>query len=122
MSLAMNIVTYPIGFIIATYGGCLIMKQVLGSYKKPAEELGGFESAGRIIGLFERAIVVILVFNNAYSALGLIISAKSITQVYRLKNSETAEYFLIGTLSSVAFAIMVGEITKYVSKLTKMLL
>lgn len=44
---------------------------------------------------------------NQYSAVGLILTAKSIARYERIsKDQEFAEYYLIGTLTSVLFSIL----------------
>ena len=101
------------GFLLATFGGASFVRLVLRPFAGAADELGGIEEAGKLIGIFERAIVVILVFEGAYSALGLIIAAKSIARFNRLKERETAEYYLVGTLASVSFAIAAGVLTNF---------
>jgi hypothetical protein len=71
------------------------------------------EKAGRLIGYLERSIVVVLVFNGAYSAIGFVFAAKSIARFNRLRDREVAEYYLVGTLGSVTWAVVVGELTNF---------
>lgn len=65
------------------------------------------KSTGAFIGTIERYIILILLFLNQYSAIGLVLTAKSIARYHELENKEFAEYYLIGTLLST-FIVIVG--------------
>lgn len=65
------------------------------------------EGAGALIGLFERVFVIIFVALGQYSAMSLLIAAKSLARFDRItKNQAFAEYYLIGTLFSILFALL----------------
>lgn len=65
------------------------------------------EGAGALIGLFERIFVIIFVALGQYSAMSLLIAAKSLARFDRItKNQAFAEYYLIGTLFSILFALL----------------
>ena len=54
-----------------------------------------------MIGTIERIIMIILISMNQYSALGLVLTAKSIARYERISKDEGfAEYYLLGTLMS----------------------
>jgi hypothetical protein len=72
------------------------------------EEVSGVRGAGAVIGFLERALTLTFVLAGQYTALGLILTAKSIARHEELKDRHFAEYYLIGTLSSVLFAVMIG--------------
>ena len=62
--------------------------------------------AGRWIGVLERVIVAVLVLLNASSAIGFVLTAKSIARFKQLEESKDfAEHYLIGTLLSVGIAL-----------------
>ena len=64
---------------------------------------------GRIIGNVERLIVTTLVCLGQYGAIGLVLAAKSLARFPQLSESrDFAEYYLIGTLVSMAVAIGTG--------------
>jgi hypothetical protein len=76
----------------------------------------GFESGGRIIGQLERAMIFLFVLVDLPSAIGFLITAKSILRFGEIKDRENrmeAEYIIIGTLMSFLFAIFFAYITKY---------
>jgi hypothetical protein len=65
-------------------------------------------SRGRTIGVLERALVLTLVLLGQYAALGLVIAAKALARFKALEDREFAEYFLIGTLTSLLLALLGG--------------
>ena len=65
----------------------------------------GIKHAGKTIGIFERAIVTVLVFLSAYNAISFVFIAKSLARFNQLRKRRFAEYYLIGTFSSLSFAI-----------------
>ena len=65
------------------------------------------KKAGAIIGFLERLLIVIFISIQQYSAIGLILTAKSIARYDNIvKNQDFAEYYLIGTLTSVLFSMV----------------
>ena len=71
----------------------------------------GIPNAGRLIGQLERALILFLVIAGVPSGIGFLIAAKSILrfgEVKEPKNRKMAEYVLIGTLASFAFAVPVA--------------
>lgn len=72
---------------------------------KPAESKPG---AGAWIGILERVFVVIFTAATQYAAFGLLMTAKSVARYEKIsKDPAFAEYYLIGTLYSVLFALVV---------------
>ncbi|MGE5613033.1 MAG: hypothetical protein ACM3XR_01375 [Bacillota bacterium] len=62
--------------------------------------------AGAVIGFLERMLISFFISIEQYSAVGLILTAKSIARYDRIaKDQSFAEYYLIGTLTSVLFAL-----------------
>ena len=65
------------------------------------------EGAGSLIGFFERVFTVIFVYLGQYSALGFVMAAKSLARFKLLSEDQSfAEYYLIGTLYSILFALL----------------
>lgn len=70
-------------------------------------------AAGKWIGILERLIIFVLVVFDQYEAIGLLTAAKSILRFSESRNAqERSEYVLIGTLISIAFALVTGLIIK----------
>lgn len=87
-----------------------LMPEVPAGNDQPEEVLGKPDEAarGRVIGYLERAVVFILTITGNLSALGLVLVAKGLARFSQLNDRDFAEYFLIGTLLSVALAIGLG--------------
>lgn len=62
-------------------------------------------NAGKLIGIVERFLVLALVLVGQFSAVGLIIAAKSIL---RFRSPIKNEYILVGTLLSFGIAVLIG--------------
>jgi hypothetical protein len=87
----------------------ITIKKLLKSYK-PIEnpEANISTQTGGFIGLLERLVILVLLSINQYSAIGLVLTAKSIARYDKIaKDQEFAEYYLLGTLLSTAFVIIV---------------
>lgn len=76
------------------------------------ESLEGLSNAGLYLGWLERGLLVIAFAIPSFTAVGLIIGAKSIARFPEFKSRAFAEYFLIGTLISVAIAAAGGWVLR----------
>jgi hypothetical protein len=77
------------------------------------------ESAGKYIGILERLFVFGFILLNQWSAIGLLIAAKSVFRfgdLSRAKDRKLTEYILIGTLISFGLAIFIGLVYQYLIK------
>ena len=98
-------------------GATRIVRGVLERFPKAVPpETGGTENEyemGRTIGNLERYLALTLVFFGQWAALGFIIAAKSIARFPEFtgrRHKDFAEYYLIGTLTSVLVAVASGMI------------
>jgi hypothetical protein len=74
----------------------------------PSEPAASKPGAGAWIGILERVFVVIFSAAAQYAAFGLLMTAKSVARYEKIsKDPAFAEYYLIGTLYSVLFALLV---------------
>jgi hypothetical protein len=64
--------------------------------------------AGEVIGVLERMATFVLVASGAFTAVGFVIAAKAAARFPLFKETAFAEYFLIGTLTSVGLALLLG--------------
>lgn len=62
--------------------------------------------AGLYIGRLERFLMLSALLAGSYTAVGLIVGAKSIFRFPAMKDRPFAEYFLVGTLFSVTIAVL----------------
>lgn len=67
----------------------------------------GLDRAGREIGYIERTVTLLLVLLGQYTAIGFILTAKSVLRYANIQFKKT-EYVLTGTLFSFGIAIIVG--------------
>ncbi len=103
-------------FVFIVFGGgfftgilCKGFLAGLNSEKKP-----GIERAGRYIGILERSLVLTAVLFGKMEFIGYIFAAKSIARYPEMKEgSHFAEYYLIGTLTSISIAFFGGLLLKY---------
>jgi hypothetical protein len=71
-------------------------------------------SRGKLIGYIERLLVLVLTFYSAFPAIGFIVAAKSIARFKQMDDRNWAEYFLLGTLTSMFLGITLGIVLKMV--------
>ncbi|MGG4489196.1 DUF3307 domain-containing protein [Metabacillus idriensis] len=71
-------------------------------------------SRGKLIGYIERLLVIILTFYSAYPAIAFIVTAKSIARFKQMDDRNWAEYFLLGTLTSMLLGIFFGLLLREV--------
>ena len=113
----MVILIYFVSYLIALVLGHFFVRALLKKFNIP--EAHGVKGAGAMIGFLERALTLTFVLLGQYTALALVLTAKSIARFEELKNRDFAEYYLVGTLSSIFFAILIGIITQWVFGLLK---
>lgn len=107
------------GFIFLGTGGTVVVRTILGRFPQlipgghhPAGGPNHVESPayamGREIGTLERILAAGLVFLGQWGALGLVLAAKSLARIREFENRDFANYYLLGTLSSLLVAVGVG--------------
>ena len=104
------LITWPMGFMVGL------------ATEKWREEAGanteGLARAGMWIGFFERFLILTFILIDQYTAVGLLIAAKSILR-FNDKEGNTqkkTEYVLIGTLMSFSVSVLLGWIIDSVLK------
>ena len=96
------IITWPLGILIGITTEKWRVESAINS--------DGLAKAGLWIGLFERFLILTFILIDQYTAVGLLIAAKSILR-FNDKESNTqkkTEYVLIGTLMSFSASVIVG--------------
>lgn len=95
-------------------GGSAIVEGVLSRFDlSPLAEAkddvsGGLVGSGRMIGILERTLTLVLVLVGQWAATVLLVAVKSIARFEDLKQRPFAEYYLMGTLTSLIVAVAVG--------------
>ncbi|WP_114791187.1 DUF3307 domain-containing protein [Niabella yanshanensis] len=104
--------------ITVTYTASVSMRVIMDYWKvKDDEAADSLTRAGKYIGMIERLLVFLFVILNQWSAIGFLIAAKSIlrfSDLSKAKDRKLTEYIIIGTLLSIAIAIITGLLYKYV--------
>lgn len=70
----------------------------------PKDEEGAI-GAGEVIGVLERLLAFVLILHQAPTAVAIGIAAKSAVRFPEFEDKEFAEYFLVGTLTSIGLGI-----------------
>lgn len=100
------------GIVFNVKGGTAIVRRVLENYPQVLPGGGDGESSeyamGRTIGHLERFLVFTFVLLGEWGALGFVIAAKSIARFRELSSQRFADYYLIGTLTSISVAVATG--------------
>jgi len=92
-------------YVIAIFLGGELVAWLCRRLNLGQEEHRGLTGAGRYIGYFERFIVLSLVLVEEYQAITFIFAGKSIA---RFRSQAQVEYYLVGTLASLSWAIACG--------------
>jgi hypothetical protein len=94
---------YISAFVFAHEGGNTIVSGVLPD-QGPESTEDDLE-VGSLIGTLERWIILLLGLVGRWESVALVVAAKSIARFEELKQRAFAEYFLVGTLTSVLVAM-----------------
>jgi hypothetical protein len=107
----------PVGFAFAAglIGAVLAGGHAVGALMRglklppdPADD-PSLPQGGRLIGQLERLIILVLVLAGEIVGIGLLIAAKSILRFGEAQRSrQTAEYVIVGTLASFAWALVIA--------------
>jgi len=100
-----------ISYLVVIFIGYLFVRSILRWF--PTNSYG-LKRTGGVIGILERCLVLTFILFNQYVAISIIVAAKSIARFEELKDRRFAEYYLIGTLSSVLFATIIDAITSWI--------
>jgi len=78
----------------------------------PTGPMGASARVGATIGVLERILIVVFVLTGSEAAVGFVVAAKTLARFRLLDDRDFAEYYLLGTLASVAVAIVSGLIAR----------
>lgn len=85
------------------------INKILAQYEPTTvdEEEFGHPGAGSLIGILERLIILVMLSQNQYGAIGFVLTAKSIARYNKIaENPQFSEYYLLGTLLSMLLVIL----------------
>ncbi|MHA2175952.1 MAG: hypothetical protein ACXABI_14075 [Candidatus Hodarchaeales archaeon] len=99
-----------IAYLFVIFGGAVFVGYFLTPYKQP--DSTGLTGAGRKIGMVERAIILTLALMGEFGTISFVFVAKSMARFEQLKKRQFAEYYLLGTLLSIFFAITIAIVVQ----------
>lgn len=115
-----NLIALILAIITLTSVTSVIMQLVMNKWKLDEDNTeNSLDKAGKYIGILERLFVFGFIVLSQWSAIGLLITAKSVFRfgdLSKAKNRKLTEYVLIGTLLSFGIAILIGLLFNYVIK------
>lgn len=91
------------GFLLATSGYAVRGALRFAGAERPPEDV----DTGRAVGKLENVLILTLVLLGAYTALGLVFTAKSIVR-WQDMNSENTTYYLTGTVTNFTYSLVAG--------------
>ena len=97
-----------VAYVFTIFVGSSIVEAICRRFKLEALEAKGIKGAGKYIGYFERFLILTFTLLNQYTAMALVLTAKSIARFEALRERKFAEYYLMATLCSVSIAIFIG--------------
>lgn len=96
-------------YVFVTFPAGIFISQVTKKWRDRITDGTTLGNAGKWIGIIERVIILTLVIQNQYEAIGLLIAAKSLLRFNEANRPEIkTEYLLIGTLISISLSILTG--------------
>jgi hypothetical protein len=117
MILALQIAGYVVLAALLTLGGNVACRAVLRvSATQTPPETGDAISlrAGRVIGVLERLLIFVGLTASSWEILAGVVALKTVARYSKLDEQNKAEYFLIGSLTSILWAVVVtGLIVLY---------
>ena len=97
--------------VFLAWPSAFLIGQLTKKWRRNLDNSVALESAGKWIGIIERILILLLVLQGQYEAIGLLIAAKSILRFNEQNRPEQkTEYLLIGTLISMGLAVITGLI------------
>lgn len=108
---------FVLAILLLSFVASIVMKMIMSTWKLEEDSADdSLKNAGKYIGVLERLFVFGFIILNQWSAIGLLIAAKSVFRfgdLSRAKDRKLTEYILIGSLMSFGLAILIGMSYKY---------
>jgi len=108
MIVAVKIFGYAVLLALLTYGGNAACRLVLrwSATSTPPERGDKITlRAGRVIGILERLLIFIGLIASSWEILAGVVALKTVARYSELDKQDKAEYFLIGSLASILWAV-----------------
>lgn len=103
----LSIISWILILLIIIQPVNITIRKVLYRYRPTTNQEEGHPNAGALIGMLERCIIVLFLFAGQYSAIGFVLTAKSIARYNKIADDpKFSEYYLLGTLLSTMLVIV----------------
>lgn len=103
------------GLLVVVWAGGVVVGRIVQPYATKLAEVSGapegMESAGRIIGKCERTLIFLFLLTGHEAVIGFVIAAKALMRLPEARDRgsrASSEYYLVGTLVSVSWAVACG--------------
>ncbi|MBB6172962.1 hypothetical protein HNR23_003022 [Nocardiopsis mwathae] len=107
------------GFLISTFVGGEVVTHILRPFsaelkKVDEEQMAPLKGAGTVIGWLERSLTFIFVVAGRPEAVAVVVAIKALARFPELQSHQKrfAEYFLIGTMTSIGVALLTAVIVR----------
>lgn len=96
-------------FVFLTQPAAILIAQLTKNWRAQIQNGESLGNAGKWIGMIERIIILVLVLNQQYALVGLLMTAKGLLRFNEPNRQEVkTEYLVIGTLISFGLAALTG--------------
>lgn len=109
-----------LGGIVVVLGGSPVVARIVKPYSNELQNEPGLTEGGRTIGIAERLLIYVFVLAGAPSAIGFLVTAKSLFRFGEVSGNakrQHAEYVIIGTLVSFAYAVTLSYVIRWALRL-----
>lgn len=110
MMITLQVAAYFVLAVLLTFGGNFVCKWVLRLSETTAPPETGEKitlRAGRVIGVLERILIFAGLTVSSWEILAGVIALKTVARYSKLDEQNRAEYFLIGSLASILWAVLI---------------
>ena len=107
------------GILVVLPAGGVWVAKAVAPFRREKAEAGATDltnRAGRMIGYCERLLIYLFILNRAEPLIGFVIAAKALMRFPEWREPgarEDAEYYLIGTLLSICWAVVAGLLIRH---------
>jgi predicted permease len=112
----LSILATVLGAVVTVWIGGFLVGRIVSPYADQLDADSGLQEGGRLIGYCERLLIYVFVLANAPSAIGFLVTAKSLFRFGEVTGAEKrrhAEYVIIGTLVSFAYAVTLSYLVRW---------
>ena len=100
------------GLVLSLFAGAIVVGKATIPFTRAMVDSGkGLPEGGRTIGFLERFLVFVFTILGEFAAVGFLLTAKSILRFGEIRDTEdrkAAEYVIIGTFLSLAWALTIA--------------